>query len=272
MMSSDKSINLNAYSNVECLEHYSTSKELEDRREERKLFYKKHLQFFQRKNFGEKICAVEIGSGSSVLLYLLAENNILSNGIGIELAKNRWQFAEKWKADKNFKQVHNINDNFKNVKLEKGLYDYYICIDNTLTYLYPESSNYPELMLKQAYDALNSDGHLILDFINYVPFIKGNASYKTWQKFSHRDKYSYGLYDRQYLTKENIIQNKKIYLPKNSLIEEIHLELSFVYTIDSISDLLNNNGFIVKEIHSDFDENAYDENVSERLVLLATKN
>ena len=92
-------INLNAYSNIESLEHYSTSKELEDRREERKLFYKKHLQFFQRKNFGEKICAVEIGSGSSVLLYLLAENNILSNGIGIELAKNRWQFAEKWKAD-----------------------------------------------------------------------------------------------------------------------------------------------------------------------------
>ena len=28
-MSSDKSINLNAYSNVECLDHYSTSKELE---------------------------------------------------------------------------------------------------------------------------------------------------------------------------------------------------------------------------------------------------
>ena len=54
MMSSDKSINLNAYSNVESLEHYSTSKELEDRREERKLFYKKHLQFFQRKNLVRK--------------------------------------------------------------------------------------------------------------------------------------------------------------------------------------------------------------------------
>ena len=49
-------------------------------------------------------------------------------------------------------------------------------------------------------------------------------------KFSHKDKYSYGLYDRQYLTKENIIQNKKIYLPKK-VRRRNPFKLSYVYIL-----------------------------------------
>ena len=127
-------------------------------------------------------------------------------------------------------------------------------------------------MLKQAYDALTPDGHLLLDFINYQPLIRDDLNLKTWNQFDIRDKYSYGLYDRRYLSEENIIKNKKIYLLRNSFDEEIHIELSFVYTIESIKELLSNNRFVVKKIYSDFDENAYDEDVSERLVILATKN
>ena len=74
---------------------------------------------------------------------------ILEKGVGIELAKKRWEFAEKWKFDENFNRVTNINENFADVKLEKNKFDFFICIDNTFTYLGPENNKYPELMLKK---------------------------------------------------------------------------------------------------------------------------
>lgn len=106
-MSLDKSINLNTYTNVEILENYSSPIDLEVHRKERILSKKKQLEFFQRKTFGKRISAIEIGSGSSALLYSLSKANILMEGVGIELAKKRWEFAEKWKADENLTQVKN---------------------------------------------------------------------------------------------------------------------------------------------------------------------
>ena len=270
-MSFNKLTNYHSYANVETLDHYSTIDERETRWIERQIHYKSHINFFKRKTCGKTIRAVEIGSGSSILLYSLAELNIMIDGVGIELAKRRWEFAEKWKTDKNIMQVKNINNNFKNVKLKRGYYDYYICIDNTFSYLYPENPKYPELMLQQANESLVPNGYLLLDFINFLPIIRKTRNGKSWSKFSDTDKYSYGLYDREYHLSENIIKTKKIYLLRDENIEEIHNEISYVYTLDSINKVLSNNGFVVKEIYSDFEENIFDEEVSQRLVVLASK-
>jgi len=267
----NRSTNYHTYQNIETLDQYLSIDELEARRVERKLFYKDHINFFKRKTCGKTIRAVEVGSGSSVLLYSLAELNIMNEGVGIELAKGRWEFAEKWKTDENIIQVKNINDNFKNVKLEQGYYDYYICIDNTFSYLYPENPKYPELMLQQANEGLVPNGYLLLDFINFLPIIRENRNGKSWSSFSDTDQYSYGLYDWEFHHSENIIKTKKIYLLRDENIEEIHNEISYVYTLDSINKLLSNNGFVVKEIYSDFEENIFDQEVSQRLVVLATK-
>ena len=65
--------------------------------------------------------------------------------------------------------------------------------------------------------------------------------------------------------------DKKIYLHANSCKEQVQLELSYVYTIDSIRELLSNAGFVIKEFYSDFDENDFDDKTSPRLLLLANK-
>lgn len=162
------SINLQAYNSIELLSAYETRKSLNEYCEARVLRYQPHANFILERSGGKPVSLIEIGSGSSALPYTIAKRNMLTKVMAVELSQSRSEFAEQWKKDEGYHMVENINKNFVNVDLGESYWDWFIVIDNTFTYLFPEDAQYPTLLLDKAFKCLKTGGRIIIDFINYA--------------------------------------------------------------------------------------------------------
>ncbi len=261
--------NFNAYSAIESLESFKTEKEILEYRERRIHRYSDHAQFIlDQLGRQNDIKILEVGSGSSGLLFNLNDQCSNFKAIGVEYSPSRWRFAEKWKADSKAHGITNLNNDFSKIKYSQKDLDAYIVIDNTFSYLYPENKNYPDILLKQAHDHLKPNGFILIDVINYHDRIKkGNE--KIWSQFPNSDPFKYGLYSFE-LLKDNMLITKSIFINRN-LEEEIKEDVSYIYTIDNLNQLLKKNNFVMKGIYGDFQNSKFNENKSKRLIIKAIK-
>jgi len=112
-------LNYKAYENIEDLSNYKSDLELELYRNERLKLYSTHVNFIKNNITVDSLRVVEVGSGSSALLYALEKSNMLTeSSLGIEFSNSRYKFAERWREDCSFKNVNNVN-NDNNVNKEK---------------------------------------------------------------------------------------------------------------------------------------------------------
>lgn len=188
--------------------------------------------------------------------------------MGIELSKTRFDFAEHWKFNDGYHSVENINKNVADIDIPPSKFDWFIIIDNTLTYLHPENSDYPKQLLLRAFKALCGGGCILLDFFNYSKRIPG-IELQNWNTFPKTDPFAYALYSNR--IENGINTSKTIFIKRNGGGEQIKIEFSKVYSLDEISQLLNECGFRMEETFCNFDELPYLEKSSERLVLIARK-
>ncbi len=267
----DKTANFTAYEEVDLLANFSSHDEIIAHRRRRMEKYNPAANFIanQLTNRDAKLSVVEIGSGNSALLYKLARQGILKHGVGIESSKSRFDFAEQWKADDGYDVVENVNDNFASVALDCGAYDLYVVIDNTFTYLYPEHSAYPDLLLQSAYTALRPGGSILLDFINYTRLEPG-IELRQWHALHEDDPFSYGLYSTKIA--DGINTTALTYIRRNGGSPTGWVEYSKIYSLAELTELMNIHGFKVSEVFSDFNRARYDAERSERMVVLATRD
>jgi len=263
-----KNANYDAYASIEKISSYENKEALVKYRNSRLVKYQSLVNFLTAKTLiSSPISVVEIGSGSSALLYALVQKKLLRKGLGIELSQSRYQFAELWKLDDSYDMVQNVNANFTGVDTGLSLWDWFIIIDNTFTYLHPEDVNYPTLLLSKAYQSLKKNGRLLIDFFNYSKRIP-EIDYRQWQAYSKDDPYSYGLYSQK--INDGINCCESIFIRRNGS-ESRKLEYSKTYTLDELSILLESCGFSIQEIFSTFNQQPFIEKESERLVIVANK-
>ncbi len=93
----DKLANFKAYDSIELLENFASDLEIQAYRNRRIERYIPVVDFVKRRSaaHGSKLSVAEVGSGSSALLYAMAQAEALKMGVGIELSKSRYEFAEK---------------------------------------------------------------------------------------------------------------------------------------------------------------------------------
>jgi SAM-dependent methyltransferase len=262
----DRDVNLEAYASIGQRSSYKTRESLLAYRSARIGRYTRLVDFIRRRS-GKQLSVLEVGSGSSALLYALARGGVLAQGTGIELSRSRTEFADLWKRDDGYGMVRNVNSNFTDVAIESAVWDWFIVIDNTFTYLHPEESEYPTRLLRAAYDGLRDDGRLLIDFINYAKRDRG-VDYRQWCAFPSADPYSWGLYSNRIDGEMNRCESIFI---KSDGTESRKVEVSKVYTLEEISHLLGSCGFLVDEVVSSFDGEPFVESESERLVVVGKK-
>ena len=90
----------------------------------------------------------------------------------------------------------NVNRNFNEVSMGAAVWDWFVVIDNTSTYLYPENADYLVLLLRKAQQSLVESGRILLDFINYAKR-DNDFEYRQWLPFQQTDLYAYGLYSHR---------------------------------------------------------------------------
>ena len=262
------SVNLQAYNAIERLSAYETREILNEYRNSRVLRYQPHVDFILEHSGGKPISLIEIGSGSSALLYTIAKRNMLTKAMAVELSKSRFEFAEQWKQDEGYSMVENVNDNFANVNMRDSEWDWFIVIDNTFTYLFPENPEYPALLLDKAFKCLKPGGRIIIDFINYAHRLP-DVEYKSWSAFTENDPFSYGLYSNK--INNGVNRSESVFIKRDGT-ESKKTELSKVYSLDKLSAILLQHGFAVSEVFATFDKQIFLADSSERLMVVAKKN
>ena len=158
----------------------------------------------------KKVNIMEIGSGNSSLLFNLNNEKILKKGVGIEMARSRYIFAERWKNELGLENIININDDFRKVPIEKNKYEVFIC-NSTLQYLDIKIAS--ELFC-YGYESLKKDGIFIMDVPNYGINIKKmqNNIYSYKKKFASTNPFSYGIYElKKDLNKEFYINTSRYF-------------------------------------------------------------
>ncbi len=262
--------NLSAYSAVECLSNYKDQTEIESYRKRRLAKYMPYAEFIEKWSKSGKLRVVEVGSGSSALLYAMDQKKLIEEAVAVEISKSRNEFAQKWKRERNYFRINNLNENFANIDLPQKYFDWYIVVDNTFAYLYPENSMYPVKLLRQAYSCLKQKGFLLLEFNNYMPAAVETAG-NFWTRFHDSDPFKYALYCDRFDKENNIIVSESIYIDRNGQ-ESVRVDISYFYTVDSIRALLSLEGFVTECVCADVSRFSFDEKTSPRFVLLARKN
>lgn len=268
----DGSVNFKAYDAVEAIDNFSSEEEIAAYRKRRIDRYAPVVSFITKRSPplpSSGLSVVEVGSGSSALLYALAEKACLGNAVGIELSRSRFEFAEGWKADAGYDVVRNVNQNFIDVDLAREAFDWFVVIDNTFTYLHPEDQTYPGKLLQRAFASLRDGGCLLLDFINYAKR-DPDVEMRQWNAFPKTDPFSYALYSTRISDGINITET--IFIKRDGGAESIKVELSKVYGLADLESLLGDNGFRVSEVYSGFEVQPYQEKLSERLLVVAVKS
>jgi SAM-dependent methyltransferase len=262
----DSQVNLHAYEGVEVLSNYLTRGALETYRRGRLERYAPVVRFIrERAGDLDRLAVAEVGSGSTALLYALAGHGALTRGMGVELSRSRWEFAELWKADGAFEAVHNVNADFTTVDFGRDVWDWFVVIDNTFTYLYPEDEGYPAHLLRQANAGLKAGGRLMLDFINYAKR-DADVDYRQWSGFPPTDPYAYGLYSNRIT--DGINRSETTFIKRDGS-ESRKIDLSKVYSLPDITRLLETEGFAVEEVLSTFDGRPFVPAESDRMLVVA---
>jgi len=111
---------------------------------------------------------VDVGAGSSCLLYSFARGGYLSHGIAIEPARSRHEFAERWRFDGHYDNVENLCATFDQVAPRAGTADMLLLLDNTLSYMYSQTEQHPQMVASLAAKWLRPGGILAVEVLDYV--------------------------------------------------------------------------------------------------------
>jgi len=258
--------NLTAYFNAESMDNFANHDEVVSYREKRKKRYKDFI-VLMHDLFANLVSVIEIGSGSSALLYAMNDAKKLDFGIGVEISPKRHNFAEIWKKDEGISNVKNMNDDFSNIEFKDETSDLFIVIDDTFAYLQPEDELYPTLLLDKAWKSLVKGGRIIIDVINYHRNEPG-VEHWFWNQFSEDDPFQFGLYEKKII--DNVNHSKSIFIARDGS-TDVKIDLSYVYSQEVLTKLIESSGFVVEGVFSNFRQAPYLPETSERLVVLAKK-
>lgn len=261
-------LNYKAYENIEDLSNYKSDLELELYRNERLKLYSTHVNFIKNNITVDSLRVVEVGSGSSALLYALEKSNMLTeSSLGIEFSNSRYKFAERWREDCSFKNVNNVNNDFSKVDIATAYYDLFLIVDNTFSYLDSENSLYPQICVNKAYESLKENGKLIIEVHNFSKIIdamsKDNISY-FWKENAKSNPFSYSLYKYNYIPDTNRLITESVYISRENKIQ-VKKEIAYVYTIDSLNQLFNGK-FMIDGVFQDYHCNEFTSDSSDMVV------
>lgn len=268
----DGQVNFVAYDEVEELQRYRDAQALAAYRTERLNAHTDHVAFVRAHASDRVVRVVDVGSGSSALLYALHLAGVLGEGVGVELSRSRHVFAEQWKRDLGCTTVTNVCGDVTAARLAPGRTDLFLVVDNTFSYLAPEHPDYPARVVRAARETLVRDGLLVIEINNSLPTIAAmtDDTITFWKELSASNAFRYALYRRSIHRQRNLLRTEGRYIARDGT-EKQKVELSTVYTYDALVVLLVAHGFRPRAAYGSFRQEPFDAASSDRLVVVAAR-
>jgi len=243
-----KHINLRSYDDVENLSNFSEDSFVSYCKEKLSSC-SDHLKFISRNcvvqssPWGGKVC--EVGSGNSKLLYRLERENLLSEGVGIEISHSRFRFAEKFKEFVNSTKVKNLNSNVLEMKPFEN-FDLIMAVDIVFQLISPVDDLAEEVFLKWARKSLKSTGFLVLELWDLdnikrqLELFQNNL--KIWEEFPSSDPWEFVLAEITADSNKDIVW-KKMFLKRGAAERSSFINILRPYSKAEITEILLKAGF-----------------------------
>ena len=269
----DGRANLSAYAEVEAMANYPTQAELEAYREERLGKYEPYVRLFRRLGTPPQgLRVADVGAGSSAFLYALERAGLLRDGLGIELSATRHEFAERWRAEGEFRHVTNLCANFADVSLQEEAFDRVSVLDETYLYLAPQDAAYPTLLLGAAHRALVPGGLLVLDFRNDEPLVATmtpeGRSFRV--DLPETNAFAFASYRQLPSANKRWLRNESTYVARDGGTRE-KVEITEVCDVLALAATMSASGFEPVSVHGDLELGPFDSGKSPRAVIVARK-
>ena len=179
----------------------------------------------------------------------------MKEGIGYEISFSRYLFAEKFKSYLDSKLVHNINNNFLEVKPHTN-FDIVIGMDIVFQFIAPL---YPSAVLDSLnwiYQSLRTGGYLLLELREFNEFYiqvtsSSNGCLNHWEEFAAPDPFEFVLASIYY-DKENYLHWDKTFIERKNGAKSKFNNILKPYTQDEIKDLLEAFNFHSVKIFNSF--------------------
>jgi 2-polyprenyl-3-methyl-5-hydroxy-6-metoxy-1,4-benzoquinol methylase len=218
---------------------------------EAEVFIKNLTHFLNLEN-GAQILDLACGKGRHAVIL----NNLGFKVTGADLSENSINKAKQYENDELNFQVHDMREILQHKKFD--------AVFNLFTsFGYFEDTSDNEKVIQSIFEMLNPRGILVIDFMNVHLVLDRMVSEETkivaGIEFELHRKYTgFHIIKEINFTDEGINFS---YLEKVQVLKK-----------EDFESLLSHNGFSLMHVFGDYNLNEFDENLSERLILIAQKN
>jgi 2-polyprenyl-3-methyl-5-hydroxy-6-metoxy-1,4-benzoquinol methylase len=182
-------------------------------------------------------------------------NSLGLNVLGVDLSENSISLAStSLKVNLDFK-VHDMREVIKD-----KTFDVVFNLFTSFGYFDNDEDNHA--VLKSVHQMLHPNGRLVIDFMNAHKVV--NSLVKTETKTIDGIQFDIKRnYDGKFITKDILV------IDQDKTFD--YQEKVRAFFKDDFIDLLHQNGFVIKEVYGDFSLNNFDQNTSDRLIIVASK-
>lgn len=220
-----------------------------------------HQADFLQRFLPEPGRVLEAACGNGRLLVELARRGALDNGLGVDLAESRIEFARNWAEKEGCRQLEFLAADILETDLE-GEFDMALCITGAFNYFETASTGSAGRLAGHLASCLARDGLLCLELYchsEHLRLIRGQSSgeLQTWQEMPESDPWRYYL-SRLSLEGERILSHEKIFVHRDSgEIDTGRRERLYLYSDAEIRELLASAGFERIECRQGWSEDPY---------------
>ncbi len=264
--------NFSSYSDVEKLSRFTTQEALNKYRLERLQTYDQAVAFLQREIPQFPYDIIEIGSGSSALLYSMEKKGLLHSALGIEIAKSRNEFAERWRTDEGYQKVKNWLGNFIDFPFTPKSLNLFLIINETLTYLEPEDPDYISRLFLLAKQSLRENGRLVIEVSNgdseEFKKLKRERSRNFKKEMPETNVFRYAIYQEDYDQKTNRVRSEATYYSRSGEVTQ-KSDIAFLFTLAELRQRLALAGFEIEKVFGGMDGSPWEPASSESILVIA---
>ena len=274
----DREFYKTGYEGFERLENFPSARELEAYRE--LLLRKSRLQVeFLMRHLGPRpLRGIEFGAGNGRLLVALALQEMLEEGLGLEVSTSRVAFARRWAEDLHLVQVQPVvADVLQFTDYPAQHFDLAVCITGAFNYFRPIDETAPLVVLRKMHAALRPGGHMLLELYALPQhraqmLALNDGRLRLWHPLPAEDRFAYYLDDFEYWAGQRILRHEKIFIGRDGTIDAGRVEVLAYYTGPELIDgLLVPSGFGNVRMFGDFQDSHYCEGESSTCVVLADR-
>ena len=249
-----------AYEGLEDPRSFGDEKALESYREGMLARSAPQADFLARR-LGDEARVREVACGNGRLLVELARRGVLSDGLGVDIARSRIAFAEEWARAAGMSHLRfGVADALAD-ELGSG-WDAAVCITGALAYFEPIAAGSTAALLGRLRESLAPNGLLLLELYphpEYLPLLAAaGGSIRLWKELGAEDPWRFYLSHLELDETGRVLSHEKTFVHRTTgEIDQGRSERLRLFTEDELGALLAEAGFSAVAFHEGWSDEDY---------------